>query len=150
MPDNRRRPPRGPGAPTSDIDRFLQEVERLRKKSAADRQRVDDVDVVDEVEVVRPNPRSAPPPPPVRQRWRAAFVPEPLPVAAVVPVRSASRVEATPESQAAPAAPRMVTRAGKPVSPLVAQVLVMLRSQQHARSAILLGEILGKPLCKKR
>ena len=51
-----RRPPSRPG-PVSDIERFLMEVERLRKK--ADDRPVDEVEVVNPAEAVRPAPPSA-------------------------------------------------------------------------------------------
>ncbi len=61
MPDLPRRP--RPANPTSDIERFLMEVERLRRKSAEQKQ-APSYDQVDEVEVVGAAP---PPPPPVRR-----------------------------------------------------------------------------------
>ena len=76
MAEAPRRPPGRPG-PVSDIERFLMEVERLRKKAANDRP-VDEVEVVDQVEVVRPTP---PPPqrPVVRARPRPVEAPEVAP-----------------------------------------------------------------------
>src|SRR5687767_2937360 len=90
MPEPPRRPPGRPG-PVSDIERFLMEVERLRKKATTERP-VDDVDLVDEVEVVRPAAQPPPPPPRpvVRTRPRAVEAPEVTPVLDVLPAQQHS------------------------------------------------------------
>lgn len=156
------RPRRRSSAPVSDIERFLQEVERLRKKSAAqqkEREVVDDVEIVDDVEVVRPAPRPvARPTPPPRPRPKPVETYEPSPILDVIPakpiVAEGSLVAPLPTAEriAPPTSTstRRQTREGKPVSLIAEQVVAMLRNRQQLRSAILLGEILGKPLSKRR
>src|SRR5262245_33135577 len=84
--------PRRPGrpGPVSDIERFLMEVERLRKKAADDRP-VDDVEIVERPQPARPAP-PPPPPPPVRARPRPR------------PVEAPEVLEVIPVAQPAPAA----------------------------------------------
>jgi hypothetical protein len=158
MANERSRQPRGQGGPTSDIERFLMEVERLRRKTAEDKRRVDTADTVDDVEVVRPAPRPAPPPPPrpvIRPRPRPAVVRPAVPVLEVEPARPS---QSQPAGNAiAPLAPSLslppevvATRTGQPVSLAIQQVVAMLRAKDQVRAAILISEILSPPLSHRR
>ena len=154
MADERRRT-RGQGGPVSDIERFLMEVERLRRKSAEERKRVDE-EPIDDVEVVRPAPRPAPPPPPVRRPR-----PRPVEILQAEPVLEVQPVRPTPEAPAAgfvaPLTPSVsappqvtATRTGQPVSQAIQQVAAMLRTKHQVKAAILISEILSPPLSKRK
>jgi hypothetical protein len=136
--------PRQPGAnagrkPTGDIDRFLQEIDRLRRKSA------------DEQASQPPRVRPAPPPPPrVRPVTRAR---QPLAEAVVVeaaPVVTPAAVIA-PALAAQPPAATRVTRPSAELrqAPGVAPALHLLRSPRTLASAVVLHEVLGPPKCKR-
>lgn len=122
-------------SPVSDIDRFLQEIERMKKKSAGE---------------APPAPKPARPPIPVarpvpvvraatpRQKSRPGVsAPPPLaePVRVVEPARGL---------RLAPAPP------APPVRRPFAGTLAMLRSPQSAAQAVILNEILGPPKSRRR
>ena len=153
MPEPPRRPPNRPG-PVSDIERFLMEVERLRKK-ASDRP-VDEVEVVNPAKVVRPAPPSPPPPrPAVRARPRLIEVPDPAPVLDVLPAQQPSPA---PVQSVGPVAALVVqptqrvaaVTAGARRGAASREVLALMRSRQHLRAAIVLQEILAPPLSRRR
>jgi hypothetical protein len=149
--------PRAGGPPrernTSDIDRFLQEIDRMRRRSGegpqAERPRPPQRPRPDQpapVPRARPVPRPTPPRPavPVPEVIAVPVTPSGAPVPIVVPVSPA---------QTAPAAPR-VSRAlgdeGKRLAPGARAALSLVRSPQSLASAVLLQEILGPPRCRRR
>lgn len=152
----RRRPQR---QPISDIERFLQEVDRLRRKAHEEAQQgaepVLEVEPaappsppprrwqeeeVDEVVVLPDEP--PPPPPPVRRRpsMARAVVPE------VVPGQPAP----PPPALALSARPIQVPTTTRRAPNASAQLLMqLLRSKQNIRASILVREILDPPLSRR-
>jgi hypothetical protein len=148
----------GPGGsrpPVSDLDRFLADARRRREESEGSRLPIPQA----------APPRPAPPPPraegmqtrarppaavPRQVRKRPSLPtavpvevrPEPVPVVPVAEVP----VEAVPLPKPPPPPPRQVS---KPPSPVVAQVLALLRSPQSAGTAFVLREVLGAPLSRR-
>lgn len=150
--------PRRPGrpGPVSDIERFLMEVERLRKKAADDRP-VDDVEVVERPQPARPAP--PPPPPPVRVRPRpveAQEILDVIPVAQPAPapqgvpatVQATATVQVLGTVQATQRVAAVTSAARRSV--LAGDLRALLRSRQQVRTALLLTEILGPPLSRRR
>ncbi len=145
--------------PISDIERFLMEVERLRKRSAEEKGKASGPQDVYDVEVVRPAPRRAPPtprqPPPVRrpvQRPRPRQAQEVQPVLDVIPVRQPPTPAVTaPQREAAPPEhPAPATRVERPVNPTLRLVVSMIRNKQQIRASMVVNELLGPPLSKRR
>jgi hypothetical protein len=130
------------------------EVERLRKKATNERP-VDDVEVVNPAAVVRPAPPPPPPRPVVRTRPRPVQAPDVQPVLEVI---SAAHDTTTVGQRAAPAAAatvqatqRVATVTAGPRSGAASrEVLALLRSRQHLRAAIVLQEVFGPPLSRRR
>jgi len=133
------------------------EVERLRKKASTEKP-IDDVEVVDNVEVVRPAPPPPPPPPRTVARARPRPVEAPTvaqPILDVIPVppppspfvgRPAPTAAATVQATQRVAAIVSGARTGV----LAGEVRAMLRSRQQVRAAMILHEILGPPLSRRR
>jgi hypothetical protein len=157
-----RRPDEGRREHTSDIDKFLEEVERLRNRASKPRQETDEVELIDE-------PTPAPPPPaptpvrrpvprakPVRPRPtladRLEVVPEVVPVEpdrpdaqlppSVIPVTPPLQ----PAQRSAPIAPK-----GLPTKKNATRLRVAeLMSADNLRAAMILREILDPPLSRRR
>jgi hypothetical protein len=160
-PDDQQRSEGRPGArpQRADIDRFLEEINR-RRRQASDRR-------VEPVQEVRPAP-----PPPERSRTRARRperVPRPLPNTPAPPPRPARRVidpvdvvlaEAVPPTalavqpmadQTTVAALRSIGAPPRPAPmPALAQVASMLRSPYALVAGIMLQEILGPPVSRRK
>jgi hypothetical protein len=163
-PRRPRRPQKGSGDPVSDIERFLKEVDRLRRKASDETQRSDQQ--VDEVVPVEPVQRRRPEPRPVaKPKRRPRLEDEPVPVLEVEPVERprvrADPVDFTPPPPA-PAAPpppplpepsftgiAAKTPAAQPARRAVPtfQVRSLLQAG-NLRTAMILREVLDKPLCK--
>jgi hypothetical protein len=150
--------PRQPGGgdgrkPTSDIDRFLQEIDRLRRKTA------------DEQPVAA---RPAPPPPPPRVRpaqgpprvrpakkpVRLEAVPEVVAVEAAPVIRPLAAMDTGAYGPApiAPARPSQIAQVSMVElrqSPGVAVALKLLSSRRSIAGAVVLQEVLGPPKCRK-
>ena len=167
-----RRGPRPQNSPVSDIERFLQEVERLRRKTADEKQQRSGDDAVDDVEVVGAPP---PPPPPPRQQARPRPRPVQREVLDVLPAQPpAPKTPSTPSATSAYDQPRLTTvpiaqisqialieRPAEIVIPRAAgqggiaatqtsvNVQALLRSKQ-LKTAMMLVEILGPPACHRR
>jgi hypothetical protein len=154
---NRQRPtPRGDRPPseptarrsTSDIDRFLEEVNR-RRRQAAERRPTP--------EPPRQRPPSRPPSAPPPRRQPTSRPVERIPTAEVIPVVEAvaTAVAARPPALTAqPAATAQPTpgavNASVPVVPAPMQQLMgLLASPENLRTAILLREVLGPPRCRR-
>jgi hypothetical protein len=161
MPDDRPQRSRGQSGPISDIERFLMEVERLRRRSAEEKRAAEASPPVDEVEVVRPAPRRQPATPTPPQPQRKVVRPRPRraeraaddAVLEVVPVRPAAAPSTVDDSTTAGAAqqgPVAVTKFGPPPSRTMQQLTGMLRSRDQVRAAILISEVLGPPLSRRR
>jgi hypothetical protein len=149
------RPPR---RSVSDIDQFLEEINRRRREAAEKRKSGEPVVVA----VPAPPPvRPRPAPPvlrPARRVERERQPPrirEPLPPPERIIITEAVPLPpspAAPEWQPPPPAePRHPPQGAKPtvVNPALAQVLPLLRSPQGLRSAIVLREIFDRPLCQR-
>lgn len=134
-----------PPRPTSEVDRFLEEINRLRKKSEEARQS-------EEME----EPQAAPPPPPPRPVERPRPVPPVIEVVlpasiptirmAPAPVEVLDVLPAMPLPPPPPIIPVPIRRG----SPAVAQLQAMLQSPQSLRTAMLLQTVLEPPRCRKR
>jgi len=153
------RPKRPGGAPqegrnpVGDIDRFLQEIDRLRQKTAEER------GTAVPPPVVRPVPRARPVPTAAPSRARPPRPPlaiEPLPVVQpaspavpiVQPAVSGGRLGDTARTLV----PSMAGRIAASYSidlPRVNEALKLLRSRQSAATALVLKEILGPPKCRQ-
>ena len=146
--------PREGRNPVGDIDRFLQEIDRLRQKTAEERGTTAPPPVVRAVPRARPAP--APAPQRTRPSARPPLVVEPLPV--VPPVSPAISIAqpATPAGRPGDTArtlvPSMAGRVAASYSvdlPRVNEALNLLRSRQSAATALVLKEILGPPKCRR-
>lgn len=163
MPENYPRRRRPANDPASDIERFLAEVDRLRRKAATEPKRTAEEERYDEVEEVLP----AQPPPRPRPKPRPRYV-EADEVVEVLPVRPAPTVveyapaPAPPPVKQAPAAPapvqavqsvKRVKEAGalasRSVNPTAQRMLTLLRPE-NIRASFMLREVLGPPLSKRR
>lgn len=131
--------PRGarPRPRPSDIDRFLEEINRRRRAAAG--------------LPPRPEPPPAPPvrvPQPVDRPARAAPV-RPKPVRREAPVEVvAVEPAAVPAEVPVPPPPSMRVAAPAP-SAALAHLLPMLRTPHVARIAVLLHEVFGPPVCRR-
>jgi hypothetical protein len=142
--------PREGKNPVGDIDRFLQEIDRLRQKTAEERGAAVPPPVVRAVPRARPVPAAVPTRP--RPSTRAPLVVEPVPV-----------VQSVPTSQLVPMAPRqgdtartlVPSMAGRMAEsytidlPRVNEALTLLRSRKSAAIALVLKEILSPPKCRQ-
>lgn len=163
--------PRPGRSPLSDIERFLREVEQLRKKAAEEKAKEEPP--IDEVEVVRPpRPKYRVPPPrpvivelPPQPRTREPEVVDVIPVGRAPAPRvgephAASMAPSLPATASIPAPPMSAPAAPRPTSPtsvaqgartnLATQLVHMLRSRETVPLAILLTEVLGPPRCRSR
>jgi hypothetical protein len=133
--------------PTGDIDKFLQEIDRLRRKTAEE-----------QGQAAPPPPRVRPVAPPVVRarpapRVRAANrVAEPL---EVVPVVTQARTPlasefVAPVQMTKPLAVAQVSMRELRQSPGVTAALHLLRSPRTLAAAVVLQEVLGPPKCKRR
>jgi hypothetical protein len=156
--NGRRRGPRAggmaPGRPrpaTSDIDRFLEEISRRRREGGP--------------RPTPPAPQPAPAPtvqlpPTPRPQRRPGPTPRPKAPAKPTPPRVVQEIPQVVEvvvSEPVPTPPRPASPAPvappagvrRPVNPMAAQLLNLLRSPQGIRTAILLHEIFGPPVCRR-
>jgi hypothetical protein len=130
-------------SPTNDIDKFLQEIDRLRRKGSEER-------AEPERPVVKPAPRARPvvvaqPVPRVRTpRVRVEPIPE---VTVVEPVRV---LPAAPSSLTVQRAPQVDRRGDGRMSPAIATAMNLVRTPQSLAAAVILQEVLGPPKCKRR
>jgi hypothetical protein len=148
----------GDGVRTSsgDIDRFLQEIDRLRKKGApapvAEKPRPVAKPARQAIPVVEPTRRRREPEPAIPRG-------DDLPVAAVVPP-AARQARAAKMAPPDPAQPHAQTIAGlgrvggRPAAPVPQteagrQLIALLRNPQTVPLAVLLQEVLGPPKCKR-
>jgi hypothetical protein len=160
--EQRQRP--GPGAgrppqrPQSEVDKFLDEINRMRRRAAQEqRPRTGPpLPVITEVLPDEPEaaaaferPRPAPPPP------RVVEPPRPQPARRTAVARPAAaqakpRVpESLPVADPAPPAVRPLPRLHRPkTSEAVLQLQALLRSPQSMQTAVLLHAVLGPPRCR--
>lgn len=155
--------PAPPEAPRSEVEKFLDEINRMRRQPAAPRPAppptaMKDIPEVIPVEPPRPAPppqiRPLPRPPAVRAANPTTLQPPRPPQAKQVKTR---RVE-PPRPVVAPPALTLATPDAAPAvvsfqhapSPAVTQMLGMLRNPASVRAAVLLQEVLGPPRCRRR
>jgi hypothetical protein len=167
-------PQRGPRpAPVTDIDRFLQEVDRLRRKAGTEQQQQKPAKQDEVLEVL---PAENPPPVFARPRPKPQSQQRKFDDVVVVPTaRPASRpIPAPPPKQSStpfpttgvesiatvatvatiatisiPSAPEAAGQSRTKSSLSTPQVLALLRGG-NIRAAILLREILDPPLCRRK
>jgi hypothetical protein len=135
--------PRQPGGgdgrrPTSDIDRFLQEIDRLKRKSAEERAEATRPTPPPVVRPVQPVPRPRPVKPVRLEAVPEVVVVEPAPV-----IKPAPRTMQSP----APTKASRPTAAGRSFVTIAA--LNLLRSPQSLAGAMVLQEVLGPPKCRR-
>ena len=153
MADEQSQRPGGQRGPISDIERFLMEVERLRRRSTEEKRAAESSEAIDEVEVVRPAVRRVPTPTPqrkvVRPRVRRQEGSERQTVLEVVPARPAPS-EPAPPAAVTNAEPQVsVIRRTTQTSQTIDGVLAMLKTMRQLRASILVSEILGPPVCRR-
>lgn len=151
--------PRENRNPTGDIDRFLQEIDKLRQKTAEERGTPPPPPVVRPVPVprVRPVPTSHVP--------RVRLQPRPtnnrgsdIPVVEAIPLGpSSARAAAlaaptftTSTQMLIPSMAGRLTPMNAVEQPRLIAALKLLRSRNGAATAIALHEIFGPPKCKRR
>jgi outer membrane biosynthesis protein TonB len=165
-PRRPRRPRQGGGDPVNDIERFLKEVDRLRRKAGDEVEKSDSgrVEEVQPVEPVRPRRPVARPTPRPKPRPR---VEEAVPVMEVQPVQEAAPAFVEPPPPPPPPPPVFVARpsqaeAAVPVATAkpaagaprrgnaaAARIRTLLQAN-NLRTAVLLREILDAPRCRRR
>jgi hypothetical protein len=133
--------PSRPRRANTDIDRFLEEVNRRRQAGERKpRARPETRPGTPRIPVPVPPPRlEAPPPirPPVLQA-----------VEAVLAIPVAQPVEAPKRPAVVPARETKAAAAPRPAGPS-AVILDLLRSKESLRAALILREILSPPLCRR-
>src|SRR5262245_61099032 len=146
--------PREGRNPVGDIDRFLQEIDRLRQKTAEERGTTMPPPVVRPVPRARPVPTSAPTR--TRPAARQPLTMEPLPVvhpaSPAVPIVQPAASAGRQGDTARTLVPSMAGRIAASYSvdlPRVTEALNLLRSRQSAATALVLKEILGPPKCRQ-
>jgi len=167
---NRRRPEDDlpaarPRQTSSDVERFLEEINRRRqqnveKRPPADRPASRAVALPSSLPEARPAPRVQPPPlPPVkrapaREPTQPAPSRRPLqrqetpPPVLIVPVLDPAPTALETASKTFGTA--SVQRDAKPISPAVKLLMELLRYKQSLRTAILLREIFDPPLSRRQ
>lgn len=150
-PVRARQPGGGDGRkPTSDIDRFLQEIDRLKRKSAEERGET--ARPVPRPKPVQSVPRVRPVVRPVRlEPASRVMAAEPPPVVTAAPlVIPPGPTFVTPSTPPAPARPATTQVAGPRLSPAAAVALGLLRSPRSLAAALVLQEVLGPPKSQRR
>jgi cytoskeletal protein RodZ len=120
----------------SEIDKFLQEIERMKKKSAEE-----------SPDAPKPPPRvrpASPQPPRVKPVTRIRLQPAPTVAPPVIALQPAVTM---PMAQRPVAAAPQIARVRRSAGVLGA--ISLLRSPNSVASAIVLNEILGPPKCKR-
>ena len=154
--------------PTSDIDRFLAEIDRLRQKGGAPaapaqqqkaQQKPKPV-VVPTVPVKKQRLSEAPAPAPfittaapaaVRTSAGTSLISDELPIATVVnPTASTPASASRPKPAAKEVHNTNVTHTVVPTTPFGEQLMALLASPQALPVAVVLTEILGEPKCRKK
>jgi hypothetical protein len=153
---------------TSDIDRFLQEIDRLRRKEGQQKAPVQESPPAaapprEKRQQTRPPQpkRAQPKPKPTIERKALPSLPPPpsmAPEPAEPPrtgLQNATPVELKyPEVQsygrtATPARPSRPAQAATPMSDSLALLQTLFRTKQGTAAAVLLHEILGRPKCRR-
>ncbi|MFM7150554.1 MAG: hypothetical protein ACKO23_11985 [Gemmataceae bacterium] len=148
---------------SSDLERFLQEARVIRDPNAPPLVRLEDspekpkkrkADPVPARPKPPPKPRDVPDPEPLR---RASEIPRSAPSSASAspaPVPTAKAASSPSPAPSAPAPPANATVAAtisrKELSPVLVRVREMLNNRQSLVAAIILEEVLGSPLSKRR
>jgi hypothetical protein len=148
--------------PTGDIDRFLEEIQR-RRRDGGKKAPVE----APSVPVVQHPPRPVKPPPLPRRAERQVRVPPlprtrtpasqvvapPIEVVVLEEVKPAEATMGIAEANVAPserAAYRAPTvSAVKTPTPIAKALIDLLRTREGLQSAMLLQEVIGRPMCKR-
>jgi hypothetical protein len=170
-PPRRRFPPRDDeraeprrGRPPGEVERFLEEINRLRRRTGEEQQRPPETPPA-RPEIPRPVPRR------VVRPTAAAPRPRPQPVSRAVPLETQLGNIPVPASPSRPPAPVVPARGAAPVldvipvsrAPALASIALpvpegspaaaiqgLFRNPQTLAAAIILHEVLGPPRCKRR
>jgi hypothetical protein len=136
--------------PSSEIDRFLQEIERMKKKSAEERPeppKANRAPLPKVLPTVAKPPRVRPVTPGIKARPADA---ESVPVIAIERVPTAAPAAAAIRSVGTlKPSPKPIARGQRPATAFDI-ALGLLRSPHSAASAIVLNEILSPPKCRRR
>lgn len=142
--------PEQPEDTRSDMQRFLDEVQRLRDQATRKREAAAPpwsppprpVPVVEEVrQPIRVTPR------PVPQRRQPVVRPRPAPeVLEVIAVDQESASRAAKPVVTAKAVTTVLAAARRPVAPIAVELLSLLSSPRSLATAVLLKEVLDRPL----
>jgi hypothetical protein len=132
------RPPSRPRQSGTDMERFLEEINRRRREAASPRPSTP-VPKRPTVVVPPPRPKTAAKPTPERRQQPT-----------ITDVVAVEEVVAVPKQQPGPArgATAPVPQADR-TPPLLKELRALLASPKNARSAILLQEVLGRPLSQR-
>lgn len=143
-----RRPRADDRTPTSDIDKFLQEIDRLRKESRERSGQPETQTPPRPVVVKKPKPQPKQTGPRSRPVVRAISASEALPVVTVAIGDRPTPTAVIAVPGALTAVPRPV--AAKPKSPALSAAVALLRSPQSLTTAFVLREVLDRPRCIRR
>jgi hypothetical protein len=164
QPAKRTRPGTGSGAgrrPTSEIDRFLEEVNRRRRQAEERRGTASAVEVSPAIPTVVParparQPRSARPAaaaPPVRTATRRAATPVRVPAARDIPlaieVEAAAAVSRARAEVVAVEAEQAIVVPGPDTVKSQPALFSPLDNPQNLRDALIWREVLSAPRCRK-
>jgi len=168
MPGGPQRPPAPqPGQPPTEVDRFLEEINALRRRAAAEEQRPGEPresqspppvapprpmrPIEERRPVVKrpPRPRPTAPPPSRPVVLAPSPVMSPPPLAGAQVALAVEVLDVLPASQASIPAIPIVAGIAKD-SPAVTQLLSLLRNPATLQTAVLLQEVLGQPRCHRQ
>jgi hypothetical protein len=137
--------------PTSDIDRFLQEIDRLKRKSAEERGETVRAAPKPKPKPVQPVPRVRPVVRPIRVEPVPQLVAvEPAPIVTAAAVSApVSAYGSPPPTPAPPARAAQVSAVELRSAPGVAEALKLLRSPRSLAAAVVLQEVLGPPKSRR-
>jgi len=149
------------GRPPGEVERFLEEINRLRRRTSEEQRPPEPAPASARPEVPRPVPRRvvrqpAPRPQPVSrpvpvQRAPVGRMPVPAsaPLPPPVPAPASTEVlEVIPVSRAPVLSSLPAATAG--MSPAASAIRDMFRNPQTVAAAIVLHEVLGPPKCRRR
>jgi hypothetical protein len=157
---------RTPERPSSEVEKFLAEVNRMRQRQASPVQEEPKfasepqpiavpVEETKPADFERPQRPAVEVPRPIKQkprqpaRPRRTQVAKPLVAKVAVPRPGAEILDVIPVQPVAPPVPKAPVSRQTTPSPAVAQLWTLLRTPGTLQTAILLQEVLGPPKCRR-